>query len=196
MGGLGSVIKMTLDENGGQPKTEFIGPTTDLKALNEIANDLITSIGIDWGVKLQITERRATSGYQLIVEELPGLLVREKRMAAFQGGFHKFYEITKQLFPELIDGELIVKFAEASLPIDTKSQDDLWQQMILGNRASLKDYFMEVKGLSEDEAYSKIEEVINLNKQVTAGTVVTPPLTSGEALPGSGQSGEQFSIIK
>ena len=67
---------------------------------------------------------------------------------------------------DLSQYEFLVNFPTPSLPINEKEVEEIWSIRIDNKRATVKDYLMEVKGLSSDEADQKI---IELNGGVNNG---------------------------
>jgi hypothetical protein len=71
------------------------------------------------------------------------------------------------------DAQLYAQFDDPVLPVDTKIQEEVWDMRIAGLRGTEVDYFMQVNGLSREEATEKFLEVIAFNKQKTE--LVGPP---------------------
>jgi hypothetical protein len=178
LGGLGSIIKLGLD-GGGQPgKLDFVGPDTDLAALQSVMDTMCEAVASDWDVNLKYGGGgSATSGFQLVVEESNNLTLREKRAQSMVAGFRRFYQITQQLYTgQITEGLMQVEFAPPNLPVNQEEQERIWSDRIDNNRASPVDYFMEVKGMTEDQANAKSKKVINENNQITKTVVLpTPP---------------------
>lgn len=174
IGGLGTVAQISLDANGNAPMFKFEGPTTDLSALADVINQLVIQVAQDWSVVLKTGGTgSASSGFQLIVEEMDNLNLREQRMASFQSAFRKLYSVLCKLYPQLPSGVLVIKFAPPSLPVNQKEQDDLWAAKIAGGRATLIDYYMQENGLTSTEAMQKLEEVIRLRQLMAANGLTT-----------------------
>ena len=101
----------------------------------------------------------------------------------FEAGFKRFYTVLKAVagsvgitLPE--DGELFAKFGPPDLPVDEKATEEVWSRRIQEKRASRTDYFMEVKGMSKDEAEAKIREIdaeqpIQVNRAAPTSTLQT-----------------------
>jgi len=180
LGGLGSIVKLGTDGAGGMGKAEFVGPDTNLASIDDIINNYCVNIANDWSVNLNFGgSGHAGSGFQLIVEELQNLNLRQIRAYTMQASLRRFYEITKIIFPgQLTDGILIAEFAPPSLPVNQKEQEDLWTIRIDNNRASILDYLTEEKGMTEEEAIVKMSEILEYNadmKVTPAVTVASPP---------------------
>jgi hypothetical protein len=179
LGGLGSIAKLGLDGGGTAGKAEFVGPDTDLAALDTIITNYVQAVANDWSVNLNYGGGgKANSGFQLVVEELNNLQLRDMRAQMMQSSLRRFYEITKVIYPgQLTDGYLQAEFAPPNLPVNLMEQENIWTLRIDNNRASIKDYFMEEKGLTEQEADAKIAEVMEINAKTNVGlpSAVAPP---------------------
>lgn len=193
VGGLGSVVKVGVDDRGNPGKVEFVGPTTDLGQLDTIIRNYIEGVANDWDVNIDYGgQGAAQSGFQLIVEETNNLNLREKRSQSAIAGLRRFYEIMKQLYPQLTDGQLTAEFAPPSLPVNIEEQEQIWVQRIADNRASRVDYFMEVKGMTQAQAEAKVEEILTYNtaaiKELAAANPTPVPVPPP---PGTTEAGQQ-----
>jgi hypothetical protein len=160
IGGLGEIVTLKNDDQGNAPLIKFDGPTTDLSALQDILDKMLYDIASDWSVNMKFAgQGSATSGFQLVVEEIDNLTLREKRAQYFSSGMRKFYEVLSALYPELPKAVLYTTFAEPSLPVDNKAEEDIWSIKINEGRASRLDYMMEVKGMTKEEAIAKLKEI-------------------------------------
>ena len=182
LGGLGTVAKLSSDGNGAAGKAEFVGPNTNLKQLDDIIDQLIRTVANDWGVNLSIGgSGHANSGFQLIVEEVGNLTLRETRQQSMQATLRRFYEILKQLYPGLTDGYLQAEFAPPSLPVNKVEEEQLWTIKIANGRASIKDYYMVEYGMTEDEAIAKCDEVQQLNAKYNVQPAKAAPAPAAPA---------------
>ena len=165
LGGLGSIVKLGLDGGGTAGKAEFVGPDTKIGEVDEVIKEYITAVANDWSVNLTYGGKGgASSGFQLIVEELDNLQLRDQRGQTMQAGLRRLYEVTKIIYPgQLTDGYLQAEFAPPSLPVNQAELESLWTVRIDNNRASIKDYFMDEKGMTAEEADLKIAEVLDYN---------------------------------
>ena len=160
IGGLGAVVKLEDDGEGGSPMVKFDGPDTDLKPLNDIIDSLVTNVASDWSVNIKMDGKgSATSGFQLVVEEIDNLNLRKKRSQYMTSGLRQLYHILQVLYPELTRGELEVEWANPSLPVNQKEQLDIWEKKINSGLASRVDYFMKEEGMSEDDAIKKVAKI-------------------------------------
>ena len=188
MGGLGNVVTLTTGDPSVAPTVKFDGPVSDLDKLTAVIDSLIKGIAYDWSVSLRSEgSGKANSGFQIIVEEMDNLQLRAKRAQSFQAAFRRFYEITQRLYPVLTQGRLRVQFAPPSLPVNTAEQEQLWSTKIEEGRASVLDYFKSVEGLTDDEAWEKIEEIQAVNAKLgfTVKNTALEQATSPPAAPAS-----------
>lgn len=184
LGGLGSIVKLGMDGSGVAGKAEFIGPDTDLASLDAIITGFVEAVANDWSVNLNYGGGgKANSGFQLIVEEIDNMQLREARAQMCQASLRRFYEVTKVIYPgQLTDGYLQAHFAPPSLPVNVEEQEAIWSVRISSNRASVKDYFMEEKQMSEDEAMVKMADILAMNKLMDVGPAA-PPSVVAETIP-------------
>ena len=157
-----------LDSNGvDSPFAEYKAPVFDVTAMDNVVNGWLYNIAQDWSVRLEINgQARANSGFQLLVEALPNMELRRERQKMFTMGFKRWYKIVARILnivygtnklPE--DAELFVEFQQPVLPVDEKVNEEIWTTKLNEGRASLIDYFMEVKGMTLEESIKKIEEI-------------------------------------
>jgi hypothetical protein len=167
MGGLGKVVTVSTGDPQVEPFVKFDGPNTDLDKLTEVMESLLTGVAYDWSVSLRTDGTgRANSGFQIIVEEMDNLQLRDKRAHSMQAGMRRFYDICQRLYPTLTEGMLRVKFAPPALPVNTVEQEQLWSDKIAAGRASVLDYLRQVEGLDDDAAWEKLEEIQDVNKKL------------------------------
>lgn len=164
IGGIGSIVYLEPKRDGTAPFIDHKGPAVNLLEQQQVINSLIVAVADDWSVNMKIGgEGGATSGFQLIVEEIDNLVLREQRQNAFVGSLRRFYDITKRLYPELTDGALQVEFRAAALPVNQKEVEEIWASKIEGGRASRVDYLMTVEGLTLEEAILRNIDIQKLN---------------------------------
>lgn len=169
VGGPGRIV--TVDSPPGtSPYVEYKGPDVNLTPIEDIFSQWVKDFAGDWSVRLESSgDASATSGFQLIVEEMPNLELRRQRQKMFQAGFARLYKVMAFMTATIpgvnlpLDGILYVTFGIPSLPVDDKAQEEVWSRRISEGRASRIDYFMETKGLSKEEAIAKVAEIDSLN---------------------------------
>lgn len=162
------------------PFAEFKAPDVDLLPLETVVSDWVEAVASDWSVRAKVGgSGSASSGFQLIVEELPNLELRKQRQKMFAVGFTRLFEVIKvianilttETFPD--NSKLFVTFGEPKLPIETQLEEEIWSIRIAENRATVIDYLIETKGMSREEAINKLTEIVEFNtgmRQLVNGT--------------------------
>lgn len=162
IGGLGSVVKLTPGMTGNTPMVKFEGPDTRLKELHDILSAQVRDIASDWDVSIKAEGgAKANSGFQVIVEEMDNLALREKRAQSFQAGLRRFYNITQRLYPELTEGVLKAEFAPPSLPVNKLDNEQVWQIRSTSIAFSPVDRLMD-EGYTEEDAFEKVRKNITI----------------------------------
>ena len=184
IGGPSKVIQ--IDTMGVEsPFIEYKGPEVNLEPIDQMVNKWVSDFAQDWSVNVKMAGTGAAdSGFKLIVEEMDNLELRRKRAKMFEAGFSRLFKVIKTVtnyfkptYPE--DAVLFCKFAAPNLPVDVKLQEEVWSRKIAEGRASRKMYFMEVYGMSEDEAIAKIEEIDSERQAVMAAKAIQVTKTIG-----------------
>lgn len=169
VGGPGRIVQ--IDSPPGQsPYVEYKGPDVTLTPVDEMFSQWVKDFAADWSVRLESSgDASASSGFQLIVEEMPNLELRKQRQKMFQSGFDRLYKVMTFVTAGIaginlpVDGILYVTFQSPALPVDDKAQEEVWSRRITEGRASRVDYLMETKGMSRDEAVAKLSEIDGYN---------------------------------
>ena len=156
--GIGAVVQLKANKDATKaPYVEFKGPDVDLAGQDAVVRQLSIDLASDWSVNLKVGgSGSASSGFQLIVEELDNLALREQRTVSFQATLRKMYAQLQLLYPELMRGELIVEFQGAHLPVNQKENIEVWQAKFAAGVASPIDYLMAEESLSRDEAEKRL----------------------------------------
>lgn len=184
IGGPSKVIQ--IDTMGVEsPFIEYKGPEVNLEPIDTMVNKWVSDFAQDWSVNVKMAGTGAAdSGFKLIVEEMDNLELRRKRARMFEAGFSRLFKVIKTVvnyftptYPD--ESVLFCKFAAPNLPVDTKLQEEVWSRKIAEGRASRKMYFMEVYGMSEDEAIAKIEEIDSERQAVMAAKAIQVTKTVG-----------------
>lgn len=185
LGGPSSMIYM--DSRGIEnPFIKYETPTVDLRPLDEIVDSWVRGFASDWSVRLKTAgSGSASSGFQLIVEEMDNLELRQLRQRQFENGFKRWFRIAKAVLstqginiPE--EKELYVTFSQPELPFDRKESEEIWTLKIQEGRASVIDYLMENEGLTREEALSRIAQIAEDNKLVKSISIDIPTGNSTE----------------
>lgn len=170
IGGPGRAVQ--LDSAGvDAPFIKYEGPKIDIKPINEVVDQWIVSVCSDWSVRIDTGGAgRASSGFQLIVEELPNIELRQVRQRMFERGFKRLYKTIGKVL-NVVRGENIfdptseveVEFTLPKLPVNTFDQEKEWTEKINNGRASVVDYLMDVQQLTKQQAEKKYLEIISYN---------------------------------
>jgi hypothetical protein len=165
VGGPGRIVLLETPP-GTSPYVEYKGPDVTLMPIEEMFSQWVKDFAGDWSVRLQASgDASASSGFQLIVEELPNMELRKQRQKMFQAGFARLYKVLTFVTAGLpgaalpVDGILYVTFQEPELPVDSMDAENVWSKKIMEGRASRVDYFMETEGMTKEEALAKITEI-------------------------------------
>lgn len=190
---LGGPSKAIMLDSAGveSPFIKYESPDVNIEPLEKIVSGWIRAFAEDWSVKISGSDNaRATSGFQLLVEEIDNLDLRKRRQRMFEAGFKRFYKVVASVVNAVkgenyfvADSELFVDFPDPYLPVDTEEQEKVWTARITEGRASDVDYFVEVHGLSRPEAEEKVREVIEDQKTKAwlAASIAIDPV-SGEVI--------------
>lgn len=162
-------------------------PAPDLLSLDNVVNTWIQSYAADWSVKIHTTNTTAAnSGFQLMVEEMSNLDLRKQRQRMFENSFKRFYRTVARILNtangrNVLDeqAEMFAKFSKPALPVDEAAQEEIWSKKITEGRATVIDYFMQVEGMSKEEALKKHEE-IKAFKEANTPAPVEPAAVPGE----------------
>ena len=154
------------------PFFKYESPSVDFNSLDNMVMGWIQAYASDWSVRISAAgQGSATSGFQLVVEELPNLELRKKRAKQFAAGFRRFYAVMalviNQVRPNWFDstGYLSATFAEPSLPVNQKETEEIWTMRIESGRASVIDYLMKVEELTFDEAVERYRQILAFNRR-------------------------------
>ena len=173
VGGPGKAISLISSGNGNS-SIQYLAPQVDIQSLDNVVNKWIESFCYDWSVRLNLaSESRATSGFQVIVEELPNKELRQLRSKYFSAGFTRLFSHIKTIlntqkgFAVFPDSAMVeIEFPKLDLPTDDKSTEEVWDARINGNRASIIDYLIEEKDYSKQEAELKYQEILRYNQNL------------------------------
>lgn len=147
------------------PILEYKSPPVEFKAITDVINGWISAVSQDWSVRIKSAgEGSANSGFQLVVEELDNLTLRQLRQKMFANGFKRMYKVIAKLssFTGLnmpVEYELFATFNDPKLPVNQKENEEVWSIRISEGRATVIDYFMQEKDMSKEEAEAKWQEI-------------------------------------
>jgi len=170
---IGPSKMLLLDSSSAQsPFVKYEAPVVDYKPMNDAVENWVSVFAADWSVRIHTAgEGHITSGFQLVVEEMTNMELRQQRQRMFENGFKRFFKVVKEIYgtvkPGLFsnDSNLFVCFSDPNLPVEAKEQEDMWTIRIQQGRATELDYFREVLGLSDEEANEKFLEIVLFNKK-------------------------------
>jgi len=158
---------------------EFKGPDVQLSPMDQVIDNWIRSYAMDWSVRIKATgDPAASSGFQLVVEEVDNLELRKTRQRMMEQGFRRLFRVIrdmtnlmtgKQVFSTTAD--IVVEFDDPFLPVNALEQENIWSLRIQQGRATEIDYFKDVLGMTSAEAMEHFEEIVEFQKlkaQITA----------------------------
>lgn len=158
VGGPGSIVK--LHSSSGEPVyAEYKSPQSDLPSLNAMMSEWVRDFASDWSVNITLAQSRATSGFQLVVEELPSLQLMKKRQRMMRNGFASMYKTINAILDLSPNSWLSVNVVDVDLPVDPQEHENTWTTRISEGRASRIDYFMHEEGLSREEAETRVTQI-------------------------------------
>lgn len=158
VGGPGRIVEIDAGP-GMTPYVEYKGPDVSLEPIDGMFASWVKDFAADWSVRLAgAGNGMASSGFQLIVEEMPNLELRRSRQKMMNAGFARFYRVLVFVMNGVLpaDGELFIEFSEPSLPVDKKVELEVWARKISEGLATREDYFMEIEGMTAEEARAKV----------------------------------------
>ena len=171
--GPGSIINLDSTVPGQAPTVEYKTPQVDVGAIQAILDAQIKQAASSYSVRIAEDSSVVTSGFSLIVKENANLELRKRRQRQFESGFKEAQEVIKTILAyvgfDLGDASITIGFPAPSLPINEMEQEQIWDMRISSGRATIKDYLMEVKKMTSEEADKKLVE-LEASKQVQAQT--------------------------
>ena len=161
IGGPGQIVRAHV-KSGESAVFEYKSPQGDINSISAVFAAMTKDFAADWSVRFSEGSSVASSGFQLLVEEMPNLELRKARQRMFEAGFKRLYAVMKRIVPTL-SGELFTVFSDPALPVNQADEEVVWSRRIQEGRASRVDYFMATQGLSEQEALAKIAKIDAFN---------------------------------
>jgi len=163
-----------LRSNGSNSaQVDYKTPEVSIEPLDLVVQNWVNQFSYDWSVRLNTAGNgSATSGFQLVVEELPNLELRQQRAKMMSTSLNNLFKVIKvvinthygrKVFSDT--STLYVEFNNPNLPVDGKQTEEIWDLKITGNRASVVDYLERIEGYSKDEAIKKYEEILTINSK-------------------------------
>lgn len=155
-----------LDTQGvDSPFVEYKIPSVDLAPIDAVISQLIKSVASDWSVRIRGTgDGSATSGFQLIVEEVDNLELRSQRARQFENGFKRLFRVIRTVSNTVgiasfnPDADLFVQFPKANLPIDQSVEMATLTSKLSNGLISRTQYFID-QGMSRVEAENHVRQI-------------------------------------
>ena len=144
---------------------EYKGPQIDFNGPTQMFNTWMHDYASDWSVRVKMAEGdNVQSGFQLIVEEMDNLELRQMRSRMFERSLKDLSMKAIQVWDVAHPGSFtnvmpFVTIPEPVLPINMREQEEVWSMKIDEGRATRVDYFMKVEGLSKEEAEARVKEI-------------------------------------
>jgi hypothetical protein len=168
---------------GETPFLDYKTPQVDLKPIDEVMNDLVTSFASDWSVRIKTGGSSANSGFQLVVEEIDNLELRKQRQRLFESAYKRSYRVLRVVLNTALgkdvfsdDSDLFVQFPEVKLPVDAKEQVEVFKLKMDAGVANQIDYLTETKGITREEAMSFLVKIAEENAAL-ANLTTKPEVT-------------------
>lgn len=146
---------------------EYMGPDINLEEIRKLFMSLSKDVASDWSVRLKVEgEGAATSGFQVVVEEMDNMELRKQRQKMVESGLKRLLGCVKHminigegvsLYSD--DSTVVVEFDKPNLPVDDYRNDEMWIKRIDAGLASRVDYLMSKYNLGREEAELKIQEI-------------------------------------
>lgn len=156
---------VVMDTRGiDSPFVDFKGPDFDLNQLVELWKFMIEGVAHDWSVNIDFQgSGSATSGFQLIVEEIPNIELRKKRQRMASTAISRIVDTMMMMHGVVYNStpmfQVYVDFPEYALPMEPANLDKLWFDRIDKGVATKQDYFVNVMHMTPDEAELKVNEI-------------------------------------
>lgn len=154
---------------GDNPFVEFKGPDINPQPTIDMMRAWIKDFAHDWCVDVNFDgSGGATSGFQLVVEQIDNLELRKQRQRMMEAGFKRLYKVIASVLTSVgkpfdANADLFVQFDDPELPVDNKVEEEMWSLRIKESRASRVDYFMATQGMTKEEAEEKVAEIDGYN---------------------------------
>jgi len=145
---------------------EWKSPDIQLQPLDDIITSWVHSYANDWSVNIKTAgQASATSGFQLVVEEIDNLELKKTRAKQFSAGLEEVcnlvMKITNMVSPGTFNEELkpVIIFSNPILPVDETQEENVWSLRLREGRASRLEYFMTKFDLTKEQAKERIKEI-------------------------------------
>lgn len=147
------------------PMFEWKTPIVDLQPLDTIVNTWVHDFAADWSVNIKAAgQATATSGFQLVVEEIDNLELKKVRSKQFACGLEQVCMIMMKIanmvgynFSE--DSKPNVVFSTPILPVAELEDEQVWSLRLREGRASRTEYFITKFDMTLEQAQEKIAQI-------------------------------------
>ncbi len=165
--GPGAVVNFEMDTTDQTIFAEYKNPNIDVDSVFKYVNESIFQMAAQYQVRIEADTSNVSSGFQLIVKESGNLDLKRERQRPFEMSFVEMFEVMNKILLivkgfDFQDLELSTTFPTPALPINELEQENIWSMRIREGRATIRDYLIEFKKLTPDEADEKL---IELNAQ-------------------------------
>ncbi len=145
---------------------EWKSPDIQLQPLDDIITSWVHSYANDWSVNIKTAgQASATSGFQLVVEEIDNLELKKQRSKQFTAGLESVCDLIMTIYNMIVPGTFneelkpIVVFSNPILPVDEAQEESVWSLRLREGRASRVEYFMTKFDLTKEQAKERISEI-------------------------------------
>lgn len=164
--GPGSVVQFDVNNSDVAPYVEYKCPQVDINGINSILTNWVTMVASAYSVRIDSDTSNVTSGFQLIVKETGNLELRKERQRPFEHGFKKTFEIISKMLSvafgiDFSQFNFVIDIPAPTLPVNEKEIEEIWTVRIKEGRATKKDYLIEVRKMTPEEAEQKLIEIKN-----------------------------------
>lgn len=155
------------------PIIDFKGPDIKLEEIRNMFQHMVKDVASDWSVRIKVDgEGSANSGFQVVVEEMDNLELREKRQKNMEGGLARVYGLMVDMINiaearEVIPADSMphVEFNAPSLPYEKEKLDQMWINRIDNGLASRIDYIQDKYNLDREAAEAMLKQIDEDNAQ-------------------------------
>lgn len=162
--GPGSVVAFEMDTVDQQIYAEYKNPSIDVDGVFNYINQSVYQMAAQYQVRVEADSSNITSGFQLVVKESGNLDLKRERQRPFEKSFVEMFEVMNKIilvvkgfdFSDLV---LNTTFPTPALPINELEQEQIWTIKINEGRATIRDYLIEYKRMTPEEADKKLIEL-------------------------------------
>lgn len=169
-----AVVKLIKKFQTETPYLAYESPDVQIQQFLDWLNGFRESVGRNWGVNIKMHgDASADSGFKLVVEELPTLELRKKRLPAAQtfeqGLYQSILAISKAKQLGLPEGsKLNVEFPEPDLPVNKKEQWEISQGEMAFGVLTKKDYLKQKNPTWTDDQVEEYLAAVQAEKGAAA----------------------------